>query len=88
MVTSLNINSFLLKFSRFTNFRGAVDTIYSDNGSTFYAAADRLLKLFGSTEFQNSFHKNNINWIKITPHAPSQGESWKIMVELITSALN
>ena len=42
LVTSLDLNSFLLAFSRFTNLRGAVDTIYSDNGSTFCAAADRL----------------------------------------------
>ena len=78
LVTSLDLNSFLLAFFRFTNLRGAVDTIYSDNGSTFCAAADRLPNLLGSSEFQNSLRKNNINWIKIPPYAPSQGGSWEI----------
>ena len=54
IVTSLDLNEFLLAFSRFTNLRGAVDTVYSDNGSTFRAAADRLSSLLGSTEFCNS----------------------------------
>ena len=42
LVTSLDLNSFLLAFSRFTNLRGAIDTIFSDNGSTFCAAGDKL----------------------------------------------
>ena len=42
IVTSLDLNKFLLAFSRFKNLRGAVGTVYSDNGSTFRAAADRL----------------------------------------------
>ena len=39
VVTSLDLNSFLFVFSCFTNVRGAVDTFYSDNASTFCAAA-------------------------------------------------
>ena len=31
IVTSLDLNNFVLAFSRFTNLRGAVDTMYSDN---------------------------------------------------------
>ena len=88
LVTSLDVNSFLLAFFRFTNLRRAVDTIYSDNSSTVCAAADGLPKLFGSTEFQNLLQKNKINWIKIPPYAPSEGESWEIIVKLIISALN
>ena len=88
LVTSLDLNSFLLAFSRFTNLRGAVDTFIQDNGSTFCAAADRLPNLLDSTEFQNSLRKNNINWIKIPSYAPSQGGSWEIMVKLFKSALN
>ena len=88
IVTSLDLNSFLLAFSRFTNLRGAVDTIYSDNGSTFCAAADRLPDLLKSTEFHNSLRKCNINWVRIPPYAPSQGGSWEIMVKLFKGALN
>ena len=57
IVTSLDLDSFLLGFSRFTNLRGAVDTVYSDNGSTFKAAADKLPALLGSTELHNSLRK-------------------------------
>ena len=54
LVTSLDLNNFLLAFIRFVNLRGAVDTFYSDNASTFRAASDKLPKLLGSSEFVNS----------------------------------
>ena len=63
ILTSLDLNSFLLAFSRFTNLRGNVDTLYSDNGSTFRAAADRLPSLLQSNVFQNSLRKKN--WVFI-----------------------
>ena len=88
VVTSLDLDSFLLAFSRFTNLRGAVDTIYSDNGSTFRAASERLPNLLDSTDFHNSLRKININWIKIPPYAPSQGGAWEIMVKLFKNALS
>ena len=65
IVTSLDLNNFLLAFSRFTNLRGAVGTVYSDNGSTFCAAAEQLPKLINFTDLHNSLRKRNINWIKI-----------------------
>ena len=40
IVTGLDLNNFVLAFLRFTNLRGEVDTIYSDNGST--TSAGRL----------------------------------------------
>ena len=54
LVTSLDLNSFLLAFTRFTNLRGSVETIYSDNASAFCAASDQLPKLLSSTEFHNA----------------------------------
>ena len=75
VVTSLDLNSFLLAFSRFTNLRGAVDTFYSDNGSTFCAASVKLPDLLGSTEFVNALRKSDINWVRIPPYAASQGGS-------------
>ena len=75
LVTGLDLDNFLLAFSRFTNLRGAVDTFMSDNGSTFSAAADRLPSLLDSTGFKNSLRKRGINWVKIPPYAPSQGGS-------------
>ena len=82
IVTSLDLHSFLLAFSRFTNLRGAVDSVYSDNGSTFKAAPDKLLALLGSAELRNSLRKKCINWVFIPPYVSSQGGSWEIMVKL------
>ena len=87
LVTSLDLTSFLLAISRFTNLRGAVDTVFSDNGSTFCAAAERLPSLLTSTNFHNSLRRRGINWIKIPPYALSQGGSWESMVKLFINAL-
>ena len=49
VVASLDLDSLLLAFSRFVNLRGPVDTVYSDNGSTFRAAGgawEIMVKLF------------------------------------------
>ena len=82
IVTGLDLNNFLLAFTRFINLRDSVDTIYSDNGSTFCAAAEALPKLLDSSEFVNSVRKRGINWIRISPYAPIQGGSWEIIVKL------
>ena len=88
VVTSLDLNSFLLTFSGFTNLRGAVDKFYSDNASTYCAAADRLPELLSSTEFQKSLRKSDISWVKIPPYSPSQGGVWKNMVKFFKNAPN
>ena len=87
IVTGLDLNNFLLAFSRFTNLRGKVDTIFSDNASTFCAAANVLPGLLNSTEFANSVRQKGINWVKIPPYAPSQGGVWESMVKLFKNAL-
>ena len=87
LVTSLDLNSFLMAFSRFVNLRGSVDTVFSDNGSTFCAASEQLPKLLKSTEFHNALRKSNINWTRIPPYAPGQGGSWESMVKLFKTAL-
>ena len=83
LVTGLDLNKFLLAFSRFVNLHGAVDTMYSDNGSTFHAAARVLPSLLSFTEFHNSLRKRNISWVNIPPYAPSQGGAWESMVKLL-----
>ena len=87
VVTGLNLNNFLLAFSCFVNLRGAVDTMYSDNGSTFHAAASVLPSLLSSTEFHNSLRKRNISWVNIPPYAPSQGGAWESMVKLFKTSV-
>ena len=65
LIISLDLTSFLLAFSRFTNIREAVDTAFSENDSTFCAPAERLSSLMTSTKFHNSLRRRGINWIKI-----------------------
>ena len=88
LVISLDLNNFLLAFSRFINLRGAVDTIFFDNGTTFCAAAEKLPSHLGSTEFHNSLHKRNIIWLRISLYAPSQAGSWESMVKLFKNVLS
>jgi len=86
-VTSLDLNSFLLAFSRFTNLRGGIEVSV---GQCFdiLPVAERLPSLLESTEFHNYHRKRNVNWVKIPPHAPSQGGSWESMVKLFKNALS
>ena len=87
IVTGLDLNNFILAFSRFVNLRGPVDTFFSDNGKSFCAAEKQLPLLLDSTEFHNSLRKRAINWVRIPPYSPSQAGSWESMVKLIKKAL-
>ena len=88
VVTGLDLNNFILAFSRFINLRGPVDTFFSDNGKSFCAAEKQLPLLLDSTEFHNSLRKRSINWVRIPPYSPSQAGSWESMVKLIKTALS
>ena len=77
----------MLAFSRFIDLRGIVETIYSENGSTFCAAAKVLPKILCSVECNNSLRKQGINWIKIPPYAPSQGGALESKVKLFKTTL-
>ena len=87
IVTSMDLNNFILAFSRFTNLRGPVDTFFSDNGKTFCAAEKELPQIIDSTEFHNSLRRCGINWVRIPAYAASQAGSWESMVKLIKRAL-
>ena len=45
LVTSLDLSNFIMAFSRFVDLRGSVSSMYSDNGTTFKAAAHVLPEL-------------------------------------------
>ena len=62
--------------------------MFSDNASTFKAAANLLSQLLNSNEFVNSLWKKNINWVDIPPYAPSQGGSWESLGKLFKGILN
>ena len=84
----MDLNSFILAFTRFTNLRGPVDTFFSDNGKTFCAVEKQLPLIIDSTEFHNSLRQRNINWVRIPAYAPSQAGSWESMVKLVKNALH
>ena len=88
VVTGLDLNNFILAFSRFINLRGPVDSFFSDNGKSFCAAEKQLPLLLDSTEFHNSLRKRSVNWVRIPPYSPSQAGSWESMVKLIKTALS
>ena len=62
--------------------------MFSDNASTFKAAASQLPQLLNSNDFANSLRKKSINWVNIPPYAPSQGGSWGSLVKLFKNVLN
>ena len=57
LVTALSLDEFLLAFTRFVDIRGQVDTIYSDNGSTFQAGSRKLPELIESKVLNTSLRK-------------------------------
>ena len=81
LVTALSLDEFLLAFTRFVDIRGQVDTIYSDNGSTFQAGSRKLPELIESKVLNTSLRKKGINWEFIPPYAPAQGGAWEAMVK-------
>ena len=76
-----------MAFSCFINLRESVEIIYSDNGSTFCAAAKILPKILCSVEFTNSLRKQGTSWINIPPYTPSQKDAWEWMVKLFKTTL-
>ena len=88
LVTSLDLNNFLLAFTRFTNLRGAVDTIYSDNASTFCAASIICLNYSVLRSFIMPCVNLTLFGVRSPPYAPSQGGSWESMVKLFKTTLH
>ena len=88
IVLSLALTNFLMAFSRFTDVCGNVEVIYSDNGSTFQAAAKALPELLKAPELKNALRKRGIKWEFIPPYAPSQAGSWVSMIKQIKLILH
>ena len=62
--------------------------MFSDNGSTFKAAAQQLPALLSSTELGTALRKRGMNWTFTPPYAPSQGGSWESMIKLFKTTLS
>ena len=70
LVTSMDLSSFILAFSRFVDLREPVASMYSDNGTTFREAANVLPQLLHSEELQSFFRIKRLSWEFIPPYSP------------------
>ena len=84
----IDLNNFILAFSRFISLRALADTFFSDNGKPFCTAEKQLPLLLDLTEFHNSSRKRSINWVRIPPYSFSQAWGWESIVKLIKTALS
>ena len=80
---SLSLSELVLAFNRFSDIRGPVSKIYSDNGTTFQAASKSLTSLLKSTGLKTSIRKQGITWEFIPAYNPAQGGAWESMVKQI-----
>ena len=87
LVTSLDLPNFILAFSRFVDIRGPVSSFYSDNGSTFKAAAHILPELLQSKGLQSFCRQQGISWEFIPPYSIAQGEAWESLVKVFKRTL-
>ena len=87
LVISLDLSNFVLAFSRFVDIHGPVLSFYSDNGSTFKAAANILPELLQSDGLQSFCRKKGISWEFIPPCSPVLGEAWESLVKVFKRIL-
>ena len=87
LVTSLDLSNFIMAFSRFVDLRGSVSSMYSDNGTTFKAAAHVLPELLEADKLQSFFRKKKISWEFIPPYSPSQGGAWESLIKVFKRTL-
>ena len=76
-----------MAFSRFVDLRGSVSSMYSDNGTTFKAAAHVLPELLEADKLQSFFRKKKISWEFIPPYSPSQGGAWESLIKVFKRTL-
>ncbi|XP_018398110.1 PREDICTED: uncharacterized protein LOC108776097 [Cyphomyrmex costatus] len=88
LVSDLTSDSFLASLKRFISRRGAPNSIYSDNGTTFVGAARQLSELhkflnLADTQERVIKHCNDlgITWHFIPPNAPHFGGLWESAVK-------
>jgi transposase InsO family protein len=91
---SLDAESFLCAFSRFTARRGLPKAIYSDNGSNFVAGSRILKDEFekmkrdeAQTKIQNSLRAKEVTWHFNPPLASHCGGVWERMIRSIRRVL-
>ena len=90
VLSSLETDSFLCSFSRFTSRRGPVSTIRSDNGGNFVAGSKVLNNVI--TDWNKQSHswmlQRNIEWIFNPPLSSHFGGIWEREIRSVRKGLN
>jgi len=88
LVSNLSTEAFLNALNRFIARRGRVSHIYSDNGTNFQGAANKLKEFYQmlhskrhQEQVDNALNKDFIEWHFIPPHAPHFGGIWEAAVK-------
>ena len=87
---SLEMDSFLLAFHRFTSRRTLPEDVYSDNGANFVGAARELRLLVESWDkahLQSKLARRGVRWHFNPPAASHQGGSWERIVRSVKRTL-
>ena len=91
VVFNLTTSSFLQAFFRFRNSRGGVvDTLYSDNASTFHGADKELkqaVERLESEGFGNKLLQRGVDWRFNAPLASHQGGVWERQIRSVRKVL-
>ena len=87
IVTDLTVEIFLQAFRRFSSCKSLLKVLISDNGSTYMAAAEELLKLFNSTLLTETLSRKGVVWKFIPKRAPWYGGFWERLIGLTKAAL-
>lgn len=87
-MSNLSTEAFLNAFKRSIARRGKVSHIYSDNGTNFQGASNKLKELYQMLhnkhhqgQVDSTLKKDSIEWHFIPPHAPHFGGIWEAAVK-------
>ena len=86
LLPSLETSKFLTSLKGFIARRGRPQVIYSDNGSTFKAAADWMSKVMKDEKFQNQLTQNDIAWRFNLSRAPWWGGQFERLIGVFKCA--
>ena len=88
LMTSLDVTSFILAYTRFIDIRGPVSNFYSDNAQTFKAVASLFSEFLESDGLQSFFRQKGLSWEFIPPYSLAQGVSLKSMIKVFKRTLS
>ena len=87
LLDSMNTNSFILAFIRFSNRYGVPKVVYSDNAKTFISASQILNEIITSEEFENEFRTLNISFRNIPTYSPWVGSCWERLIKTVKNCI-